>query len=151
MALNVSANLSQSREDTFNINLIYSMRELAQRWDRDRKLAVCPEFDTHFTTDLSATGGEFSGIVNFIVTKNLNSTGPTWTLTHFVGPGNLASLSRVNNDKLSFGFATGKYVGTPFKSHGICRTNFSRANRVLEQVLLNDLGTQLKAIRNQTK
>jgi hypothetical protein len=169
---NVGANLSQSREDTFNINLTYSMRELARRWDRDRKLAICPEFDTNLagnlglkrmvtgaldtpdmlsTTDLSAAGGEFSGIVNFIVTKNLNSTGPTWTLTHFVGPGNLASLSRVNNDKLSFGFATGKYAGTPFKSHGIYPTNFSRANRVLEQVLLNDLGTQLKAIRNQNK
>lgn len=169
-AFNIGANLNQSREDTLNINLSYNMRELARRWDQDRDLSICPAMDTNLAgnlglkrivtaaietpdmvekAELSATGGEFGGIVNFTLTRNLNSTGPTWTLTHFVGPGNLASLSRVNTDKLSFGFAVGKNAGKPFKSHEVTpRSSFAGANRVLQQQLLNNLGTQLSGIRN---
>ncbi|WP_149534180.1 hypothetical protein [Tardiphaga sp. P9-11] len=171
-AFNVGANLSQSREDTFNVNLTYSMRELFRWWQKDRDLGICPETDTNLagnlglrriveaaldtpdmikTTDVSVTGGEFSGIVNFTLTKSINSAGPTWTLTHFVGPGNMASLSRVNNDKLSFGFASGKRAGTSFDSRIAYRPDFSKANRALERVILNNLGTQLNGIRNQTR
>jgi len=169
-AFNVGANLNQSREDSLNINLTYSMRDLAHRWDQDRNLSTCPEIDTNLAgnlglkrivtsaletpdmvekADLSPTGGEFSGLVNFTLTRSLNSTGPTWTLTHFVGPGNLASVSRVNNDKLSFGFAVGKNAGKPFKAHeAVPPSKFDSANRVLQQQLLNNLGTQLNGIRN---
>ncbi|MCK1267244.1 hypothetical protein IVB44_25875 [Bradyrhizobium sp. 49] len=169
-AFNLGANVNQSREDTLNINLTYSMRELAHRWDQDRDLSICPAMDTNLAgnlglrrmvtsaldtpdmvekADLSPTGGEFGGIVNFVLTRNLNSTGPTWTLTHFAGPGNLASVSRVNTDKLSFGFAVGKNAGTPFKSHQATPpSTFAGANRVLEQQLINNLGTQLSGIRS---
>jgi hypothetical protein len=171
-AFNVGANLSQSREDTFNVALTYSMRELFRSWQKDKDLGLCPETDTNLagnlglrriveaaldtpdmikTTDVSPTAGEFSGIVNFTLTRNINSAGPTWTLTNFVEPGNLASLSRVNNDKLSFGFATGKHAGTPFDTRIAYRPDFAKANRALERVILNNLGTQLNAIRNLTK
>ena len=56
---------------------------------------------------LQGTGGEFGGYVSFVVTKNVNSLGPTWTLTHFKGPGNLGTLNTVNTDKITFGFAPG--------------------------------------------
>ncbi len=56
---------------------------------------------------LQGTGGEFGGYVSFVVTKNVNSLGPTWALTHFKGPGNLGTLSTVNTDKITFGFAPG--------------------------------------------
>ncbi len=56
---------------------------------------------------LQGTGGEFGGYVSFVVTKNINGLGPTWTLTHFKGPGNLGTLSTVNTDRITFGFAPG--------------------------------------------
>lgn len=56
---------------------------------------------------LTGTAGEFGGYVSFVVTKNINSAGPTWTLVHFKGPGNFGSISAVNTDKITFGFAPG--------------------------------------------
>ncbi|WP_439407951.1 hypothetical protein ACNJX9_04525 [Bradyrhizobium sp. DASA03076] len=57
------------------------------------------------TTAKASDQGAFGGYINFIVTKNVNAVGPTWTLTHFTGPGGLGSLSEVNTDKLTFAFA----------------------------------------------
>jgi hypothetical protein len=171
-AFNIGATFSQSREDGLNINLTYSMRDLAHAWDKDHNIAKCPELDTNLagnlglkrsisaaletvglktTTSVSPTDGEFSGVVNFTVTKNINSAGPTWMLAHFTGPGSFGSASRVNSDKLSFGFATGKEAGTPFHAHDIRPPKgpvISRAAFVLDQQLMNDVGTQLNAIRN---
>jgi hypothetical protein len=63
------------------------------------------------STKLSGTAGAFGGSVNFMVTKNLNSVGPTYTLTHFKGPGSLAGISELNNDKLTFAFAARSATG----------------------------------------
>lgn len=171
-AFNIAATLSQSREDTININLTYSMRDLARAWAQRKDIAKCPTLDTNLagnlglrrtisasletaglksTTDVSPTDGEFAGVVNFIVTKNINSTGPTWTLAHFTGPGSFGSLSEVNTDKLSFAFATGKNAGTPFYAHQPSPPNpkkGQRANAILQQTILTDIGTQLNGIRN---
>lgn len=64
--------------------------------------------DRNSAQGLSGTSGQFGGFVSFIVTKNINAVGPTWTLQHFKGPGNLGTLSSVNTDKITFGFAPGK-------------------------------------------
>ncbi|MFG1342665.1 hypothetical protein [Xanthobacter autotrophicus] len=76
-------------------------------------LGIKESVDLAFTSpdrngaSLNGTNGEFGGYISFVVTKNVNSAGPTWTLTHFKGPGNLGSLSAVNTDKITFGFASG--------------------------------------------
>jgi hypothetical protein len=53
----------------------------------------------------TANTGIFGGYVQFIVTKNLNAVGPTWTLKHFKGPGGFGGISQVNTDKVVFAFA----------------------------------------------
>jgi len=47
----------------------------------------------------------FGESVQFIVTKNMNGVGPTWTLTHFKGPGGLLTASRTTTNKLVISFA----------------------------------------------
>ena len=82
-------------------------------WNLTGSLGIKESVELAFTSPdraekkLDGTGGEFGGYVSFVVTKNINSAGPTWTLTHFKGPGNLGGLSAVNTDKITFGFAPG--------------------------------------------
>ncbi|ESZ64762.1 MULTISPECIES: hypothetical protein [unclassified Mesorhizobium] len=63
---------------------------------------------------LQNNAGQFGGFVSFVVTKNVNSVGPTWTLVHFKGPGNLGTFGIVNTDKITFGFAAGGPDGSKF-------------------------------------
>ncbi|WIW43923.1 hypothetical protein ML401_20645 [Bradyrhizobium sp. 62B] len=44
--------------------------------------------------------------LQFVLTKNV-SGGPTWTLTHFIGPGPLAGAERIDTHKLIVSFAPG--------------------------------------------
>jgi hypothetical protein len=101
--------LSQSREQNYTEKLYYSLRDLQKEVDLARKngadLAVCRPTDTNLagnlglkkTVELAFTSphldwsaklsdGAFGGYVTFVLTKNVNA-GPTWSLTHFVGPG----------------------------------------------------------------
>lgn len=92
---------------------------------------------------LSGTSGAFGGYVNFVITKNLNSVGPTWTLTHFKGPGSLAGVAEVNTDKLTFAFAERSATG------GIARAaQTSRAISLLSYILTNQISTQLGTIKS---
>jgi hypothetical protein len=52
-----------------------------------------------------AKAGELAGYTKFVVVKNLNSVGPTWTLTYFKGPGPLAGLAETNTDQVYYAFA----------------------------------------------
>ncbi|WP_141713314.1 hypothetical protein [Bradyrhizobium elkanii] len=47
----------------------------------------------------------FGGYVNFVITKNLNAVGPTWTLTHSKARAAFLDCPEVNTDKLTFAFA----------------------------------------------
>jgi len=172
VAFNLGGNLSQARGDSLSINLNYSMRELAHNWVKGYASAECPTFDTNLAGDLglrrsvsaaletpdlkpgvevSPTSGEFSGSIEFTIAKSLSDVGPTWTLTHFKGPGDMASLSRESVNKLSYGFATGKHAGKPFNMREAPRPDAERGRRAtqaLARQLTNDLGTQLTVIRN---
>ncbi|WP_156436265.1 hypothetical protein [Bradyrhizobium pachyrhizi] len=62
----------------------------------------------HIASQTKLTGakaGELAGYTKFVVVKNLNSVGPTWTLTSFKGPGPLAGLSETNTDQVYYAFA----------------------------------------------
>jgi hypothetical protein len=56
-------------------------------------------------TGAKSGSNAFSGYVKFLIVKNLNMVGPTWTLKHFKGPGSLGGLSETNTDQVTFGFA----------------------------------------------
>jgi hypothetical protein len=168
-SFNAGATLSQSREQNYTETLYYSMRQLyhdnqvaqaaGQRpichQDVDTNLAgnlgirdavaiAIQSPNLNFTKKLSGTDGEFGGYVNFLVTKNVNAVGPTWTLTHFKGPGSFGALSEVNTDKLVFAFAEGADVGKPYS---IFRTGgFTRAKAHLDSINLNQLTTQLGVV-----
>jgi hypothetical protein len=165
-AFGLGGTLSQSREQNFTEKFFYSLKDLQKEAQLARKanidLAVCGPTDTNLagelglrrTVELAFTAqhvaqdaklsddGIFGGYVNFVVTKNVNA-GPTWTLTHFTGPGsNLGTFSEVNTDKLTFAFARGGKAGTPFAA--IAR---DRADRLLDQINLNQISTQLGTFR----
>lgn len=101
--------------------------------------------DLDFGKGLSADGA-FGGYVNFVVTKNLNAVGPTWTFTHFTGPGKLAGVSEVNTDKLVFAFAprspTDVYSG---KAPG------AKAEALLNQILINEISTHLSGVQSNLR
>lgn len=166
LAFGLGGTLSQSREQNFTQKFYYSMRALQKEAQAVRKLggdlAECWPTDTNLagelglkkTVELAFTSqhvdwgkklsddGVFGGYVNFVVTKNVNG-GPTWTLTSFIGPGsNLGSFSEVNTDKLTFAFARGDKAGTPFRASGRLK-----ADRLIEQININQLTTQLSGIR----
>lgn len=173
-SFNVGANLTKSREQNYFQKLYFSMRELDQEI-RYRKQALgqdltrnCPQVDTNLAGELglrksfelamtsldrlqwqdvklSASDGSFGGYVNFAVTKNFNNVGPTWTLTHFKGPGGLAGISEVNTDRITFAFARGSQVGKPFNVIASARN--PKAEQLLEQININQLTTQLNGLR----
>ena len=66
-----------------------------------------------YSTKIGAASGAFGGYVNFIVTRNVNMVGPTYTLRHFKGPGSLGSLEEKNNHKITFAFASAGATGQP--------------------------------------
>ncbi|MEK9285426.1 MULTISPECIES: hypothetical protein [unclassified Bradyrhizobium] len=166
-AFGLGGALSQSREQNFTQKYYYSVRALRKEAAEVRKLggnlAECWPTDTNLagelglkrTVELALTaqhvawdkklsddGGVFGGYVNFVVTKNVNG-GPIWTLTSFVGPGStLGSFSEVNTDKLTFAFARGDKAGTLFRESGRVK-----ADRLIEQININQLTTQLSGVR----
>lgn len=161
----VSATAQQSREQNFTAKLFYSLREVREQArslaTQNEMLTDCKAPDTNlagelglkkaaelaFTTphlkwDAKLTEeGVFGGYVSFIVTKNVNA-GPTWVLKSFVGPGNLASLSEINTDKLTFAFARGDKRGTAYR-----RSSREKAERLIDQININQLTTQLGGVR----
>lgn len=169
LSVNVGAKVQQSRQQNYFQKLFYSMRDLDKQITTHqrvggRDIRVCPsEITTNLTgtlgirenfelamtstshlnwdSKLSGVDGAFGGFVEFNVEKNLNAVGPTWTLRRFQGPGGLAGLSRTNVDKISFAFAKGDAAGRPFAVSGK-----AKAERLLDQIVLNQVATQLSGI-----
>jgi hypothetical protein len=102
----------------------------------------------------------FGGTIQFLVTKNVNAVGPTWTLVHFKGPGGFAGLSQVNTDKITLSFAQGPNIGKPmilptfaqlkkgFVPIASARPTNWRAYMFLQQQLTGGIGTQLNNLQN---
>jgi hypothetical protein len=89
----------------------------------------CPERDTNLAGELgivetvrqamtapnphvgaalqSSASGEFGGSITFVVTSNVNSLGPTWTIAPLKASG-LGGFTHVNTDRISYAFAVGK-------------------------------------------
>ncbi len=178
-SFNAAAELQQAREDSLGINLTYSLVDDLLHAPPAKKaiLAACPvsapasSVDTNLAGDLglkekvsaalltadsavsttapTPTSGEFMGVINFTLTKNVNAVGPTWTLVHFKGPGNLLSLSEVNIDKLSFAFAETKPSSPTAAAKTAAKSESQdRAQDLLDRQLMVEFTTTLNGIRS---
>lgn len=101
--------LSASRDHNFTVNIQLSVRNIYTEWRTSANLHNCPVADTnlagtlgikdyvamaaltpHLDQKQTISGkGVFGGSMQFLVTKNLSSLGPTWSLVRFKGPGPL--------------------------------------------------------------
>lgn len=164
--------LSESRDHNFTENIQLSVRNIFIDWKTRANLHNCPAPDTNLAGTLGlkdfvamaaltpnldqkqtlAGPGVFGGYVQFLVTKNLTSIGPTWTLVHFTGPGALVSLSEVNTDKITVAFAEGPNAGKPMRLAKIV-TPFRRPNPFahwyVQQLLTSQINTQLLQLELQ--
>jgi hypothetical protein len=159
-ALSGSGTFSEARESNFTANIQESFREIYLEWKQNNEYFQCPAAQTNLAGDLGirdfvalaartldlkqtltpAEGSVFGGLVQFLVTKQVNSFGPTWTLVHFVGPGSV-NLSQVNTDKITLAFARGPNVGKPITATS--NPPNPNANAFLQQLLLGQISTQL--------
>lgn len=166
----ITPSIKYTRQDQSGYRLSYSLRDVYEDWKKRPDRYECPDPDTllagdlgihgkvssaimlediAYTTDASPDGGMFNGNINFTIARGVDQLGPTWTLSHFTGPGPLISASWLSNNKLSFGFAGGKQSNKP---HIITRasrfSNATAADRALGQAINNDIAVQLNAIRS---
>ncbi|TPN88484.1 hypothetical protein FJ988_05400 [Mesorhizobium sp. CU3] len=158
---------SQTRTQEFSEDLLFSFQQMHQQWRINPRFGDCPDHNTLLAGDLglktlvdlgfstpnrdTSAGqkdGEFGGYVNFEVVQNVNAFGPTWTLTHFKGPGGLATLGRTNTDKLTFGFAPQPDESHPPKTSAGKATN---AKNQLEKVKLNSIDQLLTKLNLATQ
>jgi hypothetical protein len=177
--LGTTGALSEGRDHTFNENIQLSVRQIYMDWKSGAKLHDCPSPDTnlsgtlgikHFvelaasTPDLvdplpsspsTTSASVFGGSVQFVVTKNITSAGPTFALVHFKSISVLGSLSEINTDKVTLAFAHGPNIGkkmppiTPLtlarvKANGYPANGFnSAAYEFLQQQITSSITWQL--------
>ena len=157
-----TATLSEARDHTFTENLEISTRQIYSDWKYNGIPHDCPvaantnlagelglrDFVAMATSspdlDQNLQGGEksgvFGGTIQFIVTKSLSATGPSWQLVRFKNIAALGSLSQVNTDKITVAFSQGSKAGKR-----LARINGfnAAAYNLIQQQLLNSISTQL--------
>jgi hypothetical protein len=159
--------LSESRDHNFTENMQFSVRQIYVDWKTHANPHDCPPADTNLSgtlgikdfvamaalsqnldqTQTLSSKGVFGGYIQFLVTKNISSIGPTWTLVNFKGPGALGSLSEVNTDKLTLAFAQGPNAGKPMRV-SITRPINPYAYSLLQQLLTSSINSQLNMLQN---
>lgn len=160
LTLAANATLSKSRDHTFADNIEFSTRQIFLDWKSGRKAYDCPVADTNLAGNLglkdivsmaastpnldeglkSGAKSVFGGTVQFVVTKSLSATGPSWQLVRLKNIAALANLSEVNTDKITIAFAQGSNKGKR-----LARINgFNAAGyQLIQQQLLNSINSQL--------
>ena len=161
------ASFSKARSHTFNENIQISTRQIFLDWKSGFKPYDCPVANTNLagnlgikdivsmaasTPDLDedfkgflGAKSVFGGSVQFVVTKSMTATGPSWQLVRFKNIAALGTLSEVNTDKITLAFAPGANKGK--RLPGIRPFN-PAAYQFLQQMLLNAISSQL-VIQNQ--
>jgi hypothetical protein len=156
---NINANISQARNHTFTDNIVLSTSQIYLDWKNGIKAYDCPVANTNLAGELGLKdivnlaastpgldeemkGGQksaFGGTIQFVVTKSLSATGPSWQLVRFKNVAALANLSEVNTDKIILNFVPGKNKGKRLPSAAVS----SAAYQLLQQQLLNSISSQL--------
>jgi hypothetical protein len=81
----------------------------------------------------------FGQTIHFELTRNVSGVGPTWTLTHFTGPGGFFGAERVDTHELIISFSPGAVVtkkGTVARPDAIVRANQLNQNMLLRSLPL---------------
>jgi hypothetical protein len=152
--------LSEGRDHTYSENMEFSARQIYVDWKKGTLAYDCPVPDTNLAgylglkdivsmaasspaLDETLKGGEktvFGGTIQFVVTKSLSATGPSWQLVKFKNIAALASLSEINTDKITLAFSPGSNKGKRLpRINGFNATAYN----FLQQQLLNQISTQL--------
>ena len=152
-----NAALSQTRGHTFTENIQLSTRQIYNEWKAGRAYE-CPPANTNLagslglkdivsmaasTPDLADEGtGKtvFGGTIQFVVTKSVSATGPSWQLVRFRNLAALANLSEINTDSITLSFAPGTNKGkrlVPIRGFNPVGYQF------LQQQLLSSISSQL--------
>ncbi|MBR1123748.1 hypothetical protein JQ628_19635 [Bradyrhizobium lablabi] len=151
-----NANLGQARAHTFTENVEISTRQIYLDWKSRLKSYDCPLQDHYLSGTLgikdlvsmaaSSPGLDesqktvFGGSIQFVITKSLSATGPSWQIVRFKNIATLASLSEINTDKITLSFAQGSNKGKRLpRIYGVNRA----AYEFLQQQLLNSISSQL--------
>ncbi len=185
-SFNAGAKLDVQREQNFTETLFYSIADLRDLMNEDRKMSLkvghpvnslaCPtEVNTPLAGDLGivpsvhiamntphlasqtklsgAKAGEFGGYAKFVILKNLNAVGPTWTLKQLKGPGSLAGVSETNTDQITFAFAERAATGTLPQAPNSAATNQAKARAltIIAQIKSNQVNTVLSQIQVNTR
>jgi hypothetical protein len=155
-----NATVSEARDHTFTENLQLSTRQIYSDWKSGIAAYECPRADTNLAGTLglkdlvsmavsapaidenlkSGQKSVFGGTVQFVVTKSLSATGPSWQLVRFKNVSALANLSQINTDKITLAFAPGRDRGKRIaRVNGFNPTGY----QFIQQQLLNSINTQL--------
>ena len=149
---------SRSRTQKFSRNMRFSFRELYDRLQEDTEFGRCPgdtrtglagelgiknivrlqnTARTTLTSGPSGKSEDFAGTISFSVVRSIDSTGPTWVLSNFVGPGGFGSLQKTSLNKLIIAFAPGS---TPAdRAAERTRSDFLRADEVLRNEIISQI------------
>lgn len=154
-----NATLSQARDHTFSENIELSTRQIYTEWQAGRAYE-CPVANTNLagalgikdlvsmavsTPDLdenlkSGQKSVFGGTVQFVVTKSLSATGPSWQLVRFKNVAALTNFSEIYTDKITLAFAPGSDRGKRLvRAHGFNPTGY----QFIQQQLLSSINSQL--------
>ncbi|MDB5531640.1 MAG: hypothetical protein JWR51_4743 [Devosia sp.] len=156
---NLNGTLSEARNHTFTANIELSTRQIYLDWKNGIKPYDCPVANTNLAGELglkdivnlaasapnladeSKSDGKsiFGGTVQFVVTKSISATGPSWQLVRFKNLAALANLSEVNTDKIILNFVPGSDKGKRLPQGAVN----SAAYQLLQQQLLNSINSQL--------
>jgi hypothetical protein len=161
-----NATLSKARDHTFSENIQLSTRQIYLEWKAGRAYD-CPVADTNLAgtlgikdivsmaastpdIDEELKGGEkngvFGGSVQFVVTKSLSATGPSWQLIRFKNISALGSLSEINTDKITLAFSPGSNKGKRLPRIA----GFNAAGyQFIQQQILNSISSQLSIQNSQ--
>jgi hypothetical protein len=82
-----------------------SNKKKAIRFAFDRYRAAPARTALRESGDNAKSKGAFGTSLQFVLTYNVNATGPTWTLSTFKGPGKLLTLQRADTHRLTISFA----------------------------------------------
>jgi hypothetical protein len=160
LTLGATANISKARDHTFSENIQLSTRQIFVDWKSGTKAYDCPMADTNLAGSLGLKDivsmaastpnlndepkgdqkSVFGGTIQFVVTKSLSATGPSWQLVRFKNISALANLSEVNTDKITLSFSPGSNKGKRLAQINGLNAG---AYQFLQQQLLNSISSQL--------
>jgi len=154
-----NATLSEARDHTFSENIELSTRKIYSDW-KAGKSYLCPPANTPLAGSLglkdlvsmavsspnldenlkSGQKSVFGGTVQFVITKSISATGPSWHPIRIKNVAALTSFSEIYTDKITLAFAPGSNRGKRLaRVQGLNPAGY----QFIQQQLINSISSQL--------